>query len=95
MADMLVIDGADDAIIGYTTTNDGTLAVYSYDQLVEVFKNQFLEHADDIDDAHDQAVEWISYNVEGAYMGPGQPLIVYPGDRDILDELADAESDDA
>ena len=77
-----MIDGADDAIIGYA--DDPFRVVYSYEGLVDAFA----------DGDRDQGVEWVEYNViRGlAYIADGsQPVIVYPADRDEIDMRADEE----
>lgn len=83
---MLLIDGAGEAILGYVDTGKGPVAVYCYDRLVKVFEKQFEE---DGPDAHEAALERVEFNILGAYLGDGTPLILYPADRDRLDEVAD------
>lgn len=82
---MLVMDGCDAAICGYVETGAGALAVYNYNELVAVFERQGMDR--------DGAVEWIDYNILGAYMGPSTPLVMYPGDRADLDARADLETE--
>ena len=72
---MIVIDGADDAIIGYS---DNLEVVYDYHKLVGVFKDQGM--------TRDDAREWISFNILGG--GVPQVIIMYPGDRELIDEVA-------
>ena len=60
-------DGLDAAIIG-VTMGDPTVLVYDYDKLVDVFIAQGMDA--------EEAEEWISFNVLGAYMGEGTPLIM-------------------
>lgn len=86
MAKMLVIDGCDAAIIGHVETHEGPLVVYDYNDLVQVFIDQGMDT--------DGAVEWISFNIDGAYMGPGQPLILYSGGRAEVDEVAENLDDE-
>ena len=64
-----VDDDFDTAIIGYT--DDGRL-VYSYDEMVEWYKNKY--EVDDI-----TAMEWLDYNTVRTvpYMGATKPIIVY------------------
>ncbi len=68
MSGALKFDGLDDAIIGVTA---GTMSVlvYDYDKLVDVFCSQGMDT--------EEAEEWIQFNVLGAYMGEGTPIVVY------------------
>ena len=67
-------DGLDAAIIGWTTSwsPDGThplRLIYDYDLLLQAFIAQGMSEED--------AVEWIDFNVEGAYLGPQTPIIMH------------------
>ena len=67
----LLIDGADDALIGFTNHgNSPLLAVYEYDKLVDVFMNDGMTYED--------AVEWVDFNIVGAWLGDQTPIIVMP-----------------
>jgi hypothetical protein len=61
----------DHAIIG-TASRCGMepVLVYDYEKLVAAFVAMGMEE--------DEAAEWISFNIEGAYVGPETPLIFYP-----------------
>ena len=76
---MLKIDGHDDAIIGpaMVRTEDGALRqVLVYD--AEVIRNTLVTRdAMDFEDAR----EYIEFNIEGAYMGPHTPILVWPYDE--------------
>lgn len=55
------------------------LAVYSYSRLVEVFESHFAADGvyDDEDyDAHTAAVEWVDFNIVGAWVGDMTPIIL-------------------
>lgn len=85
---MLVIDGCDDAVIGFVDgpTQDGVTrmrAAYSYEKLVQVFIDQGMDYH--------EAREWVEFNIMGAYLGIDTPVIVQDGDRETLDELAGQE----
>lgn len=56
-------DGLDEAIIG--TDHNGNL-VYSHDRMVDIFKQ---------DMEHDEAVEWIDYNVLPLNGGQGFTIL--------------------
>lgn len=71
--DMLMIDDCDTALIG-TTYRDGlTLSVYSYSKLVA----HYIEEFSHCDDADEMAMEYVDYNIIGAYVGERTPVIVY------------------
>lgn len=70
--DILVMDGFDDAIIGYSQRiNDPTLAVYSWELMVKI-----LMERDGMSD--EEAMEYIDYNCLGAWVGERTPIIVLP-----------------
>lgn len=83
----LLITGCDDALIGAV---DGK-AVYAWHLLVLHFMNEFRESGDCADcdknerkeeaacgdcDWYTQAVEWVDYNIMGAYVGEGTPIVI-------------------
>jgi hypothetical protein len=80
---VLVIDGRDNAIIGYADTQAGTVVVYQYEDQVEVF----VEHGMD----YEGAMDWIKFNVLNTHMGEQSPLAVFSS---MIDELADQETSD-
>ena len=55
------------------------VAMYSYDELISSFTEHFRdpESEDPEYDPEQDAVEWVDYNVTGAYMGIYTPYIVY------------------
>lgn len=70
--DILVMDGFDDAIIGYSQRiNDPILAVYSWDLMVKV-----LMERDGMSD--EEAMDYIDFNCLGAWVGEQTPIIVLP-----------------
>lgn len=67
----LLIDGADAALLGFTNrVNSPLLAVYDYDKLVNVFIDDGMSYED--------AVEWVDFNIVGAWLGDQTPIIVMP-----------------
>lgn len=81
---MLKFDGFDDAIIGMA---DGWLPapklVYDGEKILAILMDQGMS---DID-----AIEYCSYNIEGAYVGEGTPLVVWPyEDEDHADSSIEA-----
>ncbi|CAB5222298.1 hypothetical protein UFOVP361_98 [uncultured Caudovirales phage] len=70
--DVLLMDGFDDAIIGYSQRiNDPILAVYSWDLMVKI-----LMERDGMSD--EEAMEYIDFNCLGAWVGEQTPIIVLP-----------------
>jgi hypothetical protein len=68
--DTLLMDGFDDACIGYSQRiNEPVLAVYSYEKMVEVLMTR-----DGMDD--EEAMEFIEFNCVGAWIGERTPIIV-------------------
>jgi len=65
----LAADGLDDAIIGYGQQfPKEPLLVYDYDKCVEIFMAQGMPH--------EEAVEWMEFNVVNAYYGEGSPIFI-------------------
>lgn len=65
----LAWDGCEAALVGVLDCIDGVKrCVYERNALVEVFMNGGMEE--------DEAEEWVSFNIEGAYIGAATPLIV-------------------
>lgn len=65
--DAITWDDCDAALVG--TKGDPPIAVYSHDKLVEVFMDQGMSYED--------ALDWVSFNIEGAYVGEFTPHIRY------------------
>lgn len=74
---MLKIDGHDDAVIGPAMIwgNGERISVLVYD--AEAIRTTLMER-DNMDS--DEAREYIEFNIEGAYMGPDTPILVWPDD---------------
>ncbi len=68
----LLADGFDEALIGFSQRiNEPILAVYSYEKMVQVLMDN-----DDL--SYEDAVEYIDFNVVGAWVGEQTPVIVMP-----------------
>ena len=78
---MLKIDGHDDAIIGpaFIWGNCERISVLVYD--AEAIRMTLMER-DNME--ADEAREYIEFNIEGAYMGPDTPILVWM--EDLWDE---------
>jgi len=74
---MLKIDGHDNAIIGPAMIWRGNemcdVLVYDAEQIRENLMKQGMTHED--------AREYIEFNIEGAYVGDGTPVLVWPQDE--------------
>lgn len=64
----LVADGWEDALIGYGWRLNTVIAVYDRQKIMDMLIGQGLDDSD--------ADEYISFNIEGAYVGEGTPLLV-------------------
>ena len=76
----LLFHGYDAAIIG--TTNSWTAVtkvIYDGEKLVEMLLECGM--------TDDEAMEYIAYNMDGAYMGEGTPIIMWPYEEDEFDAL--------
>lgn len=73
---MLKIDDHDNAVIGPAMIwrEQGLCDVLVYDG--EVIRENLMQEGMTADEAR----EFIEYNIEGAYMGRGTPVIVWPDD---------------
>ena len=72
--EILLFDGFDDALIGYTDSwgseNSRSMrAVYSYEKCLTVLMNDGL--------SYESAVEHFEFNTLGAYVGPRTPVVVH------------------
>lgn len=65
----LVADGWDDALVGVGWRLNTPIAVYDRDRIVEIMTTRDGISEEDAD-------EYISFNIEGAYVGEGTPLMV-------------------
>ena len=77
----ILYDNCDSALIGtarlYREEQWVELAIYSYEALVQHFKEEFSKDEDtSIDEAEEQAMEWVDYNIAGGYLGIYTPLII-------------------
>lgn len=72
---LLLADGFEDAFIGYTQRiSEEPVACYDYEKMVDI-----LTHRDGM--SYEEAVEYIEFNVAGAWVGNTTPFLV----RKIID----------
>jgi len=81
--DAIVFNGCDTALVGIAkVVREDELvdvAIYSYERLVNHFKEEYLADTENPiteDEAEIDAIEWVNYNVAGAYVGIRTPLII-------------------
>jgi len=64
---MLLYDGFDDAIIGMASRcGENTVLAYDIDKIIEILMDR-----DDLN--YEEALEYYSFNMEGAYIGDSTP----------------------
>ena len=66
----LLADGLDEAIIGFGhQSSTAPVIIYDYDKCIEIFMR-------DNDWDYEDAMEWMQFNVIGAYVGAGTPIFM-------------------
>ena len=78
---MLKADGFDEAILGAARQfNQPEKLIYDYVKCVEILMSR-----DDM--TRDEAVEFMEFNVVGAYVGEETPIWLMPMDPDLYDHV--------
>ena len=79
----ITYDGCDSALVGTAKVIRETqwveIAIYSYEKLVEHFKNEYLSDTENLvteDEAEIDAFEWVDFNIAGGYLGIRTPMII-------------------
>lgn len=79
----ITYDGCDSALVGTAKVIREEqwveIAMYSYELLVEHFKNEYLSDTENPiseDEAEVDAMEWVDYNIAGGYLGIRTPMII-------------------
>lgn len=79
----ITYDGCDSALVGTAKVIREEqwveIAIYSYELLVEHFKNQYLSDSENPiseDEAEIDALEWVDFNIAGGYLGIRTPMII-------------------
>ena len=79
----ILYDNCDSALVGTARLKRDSVwvevAIYSYELLVEHFKQEYLsdnENPITQDQAEEDAMEWVDYNIAGGYLGIYTPLII-------------------
>jgi len=66
--DVLFIDGHDNAIIGLSSCFHSTKVAYSFKKIIDNLQK---------DMTYEEALEFFSFNIQGAYLGDGTPIIMH------------------
>jgi hypothetical protein len=79
----ITYDGCDSALVGTAKVVREKqwveIAIYSYEKLVEHFKNEYLSDTENPvteDRAEIDAFEWVDFNIAGGYLGIRTPMII-------------------
>ena len=89
----VLFDDLDDAIIGVGQQwGSTTVAIYSREKCIDIFRNQFMENDrellgreltdEELENAETSAIEWFDYNVGCAYVGENTPIFLEKIDED-------------
>ena len=74
MEGVLLADGLEDAFIGVSCGFGPNKAIYDWDKFVDIFMTRDKM-------TYEEAVEWIDYNVTGAYVGEQTPEFIFLYDK--------------
>ena len=86
MTELLTLDGFDDAVTGVATVWDSSghrvdRVIYDGKRVMDSLIEDGL--------SPEEAMEYIEFNIEGAYAGPATPIVCWPM---TMGELAEMES---
>ena len=81
----MLADGLDRAGIGIGDRSGNKVAVYSSEKCIEVFM-------EDNEWCYEDALEWFTYNTEGAYVGEGTPIYKWDEDGEFADLASEQEN---
>ena len=76
----MFVDGFDDAIIGLDTSGDVFRVIYDREKMIDILRDR-----DRMD--LDEAIDYLEYNVWGAYVGEGTPIYAHEGSKERVLEL--------
>lgn len=87
ISEMIILEGYDSCISGYADVwhNNERIStiIYSGHELIEQMVNE-----DGM--TEEEAMEYIAYNIEGAYVGSSTPIIMWDYDEDEHDRSLDS-----
>ncbi len=79
VTDAMLIDGFDDALIGFGTQLNHDVAIYDYSKMVIVLTTEGL--------TEEEAEEHIAFNIAGAWTGHNTPVIMrYVVEEEDIDD---------
>jgi hypothetical protein len=77
MPPFLKMDGMEDACIGVATKQYRQLGIaYSKTKILEILTKEAEKAGMTLDEAEQSAVEYFEFNIEGAWVGEGTPVII-------------------
>jgi hypothetical protein len=86
---MLKIDGYDEALIGIAEQCTGIkLLAYDYLKLIKITQDNSKSRM-----SYEDAMEYVDFNIVGAYMGEGTPLIVYTYTMEEVEEIIEEDEE--
>lgn len=71
---VMLADGLEDAFLGVSCGFGPSKAVYDWDKCVEIFMTRDKM-------TYEEAVEWVDFNVTGAYVGEQTPEFIFLYDK--------------
>ena len=74
MSGVLLADGLEDALIGVSCGFGPNKAIYDWEKCVKIFTER-----DGM--SYEEAVEWMDFNVTGAYVGEQTPEFIFLYDK--------------
>ena len=84
-SEALFLPECDSALIGtYSVEREGESVIvscYDYYLLVNHFAQEFSVDCEEDENPEEQALEWVDYNIEGAYVGKYTPVIVWKNEE--------------
>ena len=63
----------------YQRCGQAAVVIYGYEELIQHFVSEGMDI--------DEASEWVTYNIEGAWMGEGTPAIMHKGNLMAVKEM--------
>jgi hypothetical protein len=77
---LLIPTDMEEAVIGTMERDDVTVAVVSRQRVLKILaERQF----NDMEDPWFEAMQWYDHNIEGAYMGPRNPIYVEEFEQEV------------
>jgi len=84
-SEALFLPECDSALIGtYSVEREGESVIvscYDYYLLVNHFTQEFSVDCEEDENPEEQALEWVDYNIVGAYVGKYTPVIVWKNEE--------------